>query len=165
MPPVCRDALGANIMDLRLKVIAVIPAYNEAGHVGGTVRWIWDHVDGVIVVDDGSCDQTATEASACGAYVVRHLVNRGLGGALRTGLKAALLLKADIIVTLDADGQHLAADALAVAEPVRRGEAAFAIGSRLHNASGMPLTRRLANRIADFCTWVLFGVFVRDSQS
>src|SRR5205823_12698050 len=88
-------------------LIAVIPAYNEAGHVGQVVEATLPFVDRVVVVDDGSRDDTAAEASAAGACVYRHVINRGLGGAIATGLKAALKLGADIIVLLDADGQHV----------------------------------------------------------
>jgi glycosyltransferase involved in cell wall biosynthesis len=147
------------------KIVAVIPAYNEAGHVGEVVRSVSDHVDHVVVVNDGSRDQTAEEARSAGAFVCSHLVNRGLGGGVATGLQAALWLGADIIVTLDADGQHVPHEVREVTGPIVRGEADFVIGSRLMNPKGMPLVRRLANRAADLCTRLIFGVRVNDSQS
>jgi glycosyltransferase involved in cell wall biosynthesis len=147
------------------KLVAVIPAYNEAGHVGNVVRAVKALADDVVVVDDGSSDGTSVEARAAGAHVYRHLVNRGLGGSVATGLRAALRLGADVIVTLDGDGQHVAAEIVDVAAPVLRGEADFVIGSRMLDPKGMPLVRRLANCLANVCTWILFGVRVSDSQS
>src|SRR5438552_17737148 len=148
-----------------MRIIAVIPAYNEATHVVDVVRSNLDFVDQVVVVDDGSSDNTSTAARQAGARVYRHVVNRGLGGAIATGLRAALALDADIIVTLDSDGQHLPEDIVPVIAPILAGEADFVIGSRLINPRGMPLSRRAANRIAALCSNALFGVSVCDSQS
>lgn len=147
------------------KLVAVIPAYNEAGHIGPVVRAVRQFANEVVVVDDGSADATGAEACAAGARVYRHLVNRGLGGGIATGLRAALEAGADVIVTLDGDGQHVPAEILDVIAPIRKGEADFVIGSRMIDPEGMPLVRRVANRCANLCTWVLFGVRVSDTQS
>lgn len=147
------------------RVVAVLPAYNEAGHVGKVVHAVRPFVDAVVVVDDGSRDTTSQEARAAGAIVLRHLVNRGAGGSTMTGLKAAARLGAEIVVTLDADGQHLPEEISKVIAPIERGEADFVIGSRLLQPKGMPHSRLLANRVADLCLRVLFGVQVCDSQS
>ena len=149
----------------RPKLVAVIPAYNEAGHVGKVVKASKAFVDEVLVVDDGSTDGTCLEASAAGARVFRHWVNRGVGGATATGLRAALQSGADVIVTLDADGQHLPEEIPRVVAPVLNGTADVVIGCRLLNHKGMPLLRVVANRIADACTWLLFGVYLSDTQS
>lgn len=147
------------------KLVAVIPAYNEAGHIGPVVSAVREFADGVIVVDDGSGDSTGAEARAAGARVYRHLVNRGLGGGIATGIRAALEADADIIVTLDGDGQHVPAEVVELAAPIQRGEADLVIGSRMLDPGGMPVLRRVANRFANVCTWALFGVRVSDSQS
>jgi glycosyltransferase involved in cell wall biosynthesis len=147
------------------KLVAVIPAYNEAGHIGPVVRAVRQFANAVIVVDDGSGDSTGEEARAAGARVYRHLVNRGLGGGIATGLRAALEAGADIIVTLDGDGQHVPEEVLDLAAPIRKGEADLVIGSRMLNPEGMPVLRRVANRFANLCTWALFGVHVSDTQS
>jgi glycosyltransferase involved in cell wall biosynthesis len=97
--------------------------------------------------------------------VYRHLVNRGLGGGIATGLRAALEAGADIIVTLDGDGQHVPEEVVELAAPIQKGEADLVIGSRMLDPEGMPVLRRIANRFASLCTWVLFGVRVSDSQS
>ncbi len=133
--------------------------------MGDVVTSTLNFVDQVVVIDDGSSDETYAAARSAGARVYRHVVNRGLGGAIATGLKAALALDADIIVTLDSDGQHLPEDIAPVIAPILAGDVDFVIGSRLINPRGMPLSRRAANRIADLCTSVLFGVSVCDSQS
>ncbi len=147
------------------RVVAVLPAFNEAGHVGKVVRAVRPYVDAVVVVDDGSRDTTSQEAREAGAVVLRHLVNRGAGGSTMTGLKAAARLGAEIVVTLDADGQHLPEEISRVIAPIERGEADFVIGSRLLQPKGMPRSRLLANRVADLCLRILFGVQVCDSQS
>jgi len=155
--------------------IVVIPAYNEEKTVGEVVRAAVKIADQVLVVDDGSSDRTAVVARNAGAVVVRHAVNRGLGGALGTGLTGALKLGADLIVTMDADGQHAGADAARVFERLEAGGVDFVIGSRmLSNVKGqtsnvpnghMPLVRRLANAAGNLVTRLLFGIWVSDSQS
>src|SRR5438552_2406510 len=91
----------------------VIPAYNEAASVGEVVRQVRKLFPQVVVVDDGSADQTSEAAQAAGAVVVRHLINRGQGAALKTGIDYALAQGADIIVTFDSDGQHQLEDVAA----------------------------------------------------
>jgi len=144
-------------------VVVVIPAYREASHVGLVVEGCRPYR--VIVVDDGSPDDTAAVAAAAGARVYRHVVNRGAGAATATGLKAALRQGAEVVVTLDADGQHLPAEIPRLVEPILAGKADFVIGSRLLDPTGMPGLRRLGNRVANLVTYGLYGVHVTDSQS
>jgi glycosyltransferase involved in cell wall biosynthesis len=147
-------------------IVVVIPAYNEERAIADVIRRLKAKGYGrVIVVDDGSQDRTGEFARREGAVVLTHLVNRGVGGAWGTGLKAALNLAPTIIVTLDADGQHDPDDLAGLIAPVERGEADVVIGSRLLNPAGMPWSRRLANRTANLVTFLLFGLWVRDSQS
>ena len=148
------------------KRVIVIPAFNEAKTIGETVRGALAYADRVLVVDDGSSDRTAEIAAAAGAVVVRHAVNRGLGGALGTGIEGALRLGADAIVTMDADGQHRAEDAKAAFERLAEGDADFVIGSRMLEGKGnMPARRRLAQLLGNALTYVLFRKLVTDSQS
>jgi glycosyltransferase involved in cell wall biosynthesis len=150
------------------KQIIVIPAYNEEATVGQVVAEAVRVADAVVVVDDGSRDRTATLARQAGAIVVRHAVNRGLGGALGTGLAAAVKLGADALVTMDADGQHRAVDAGRIFERMAKGDVDFVIGSRMRaGADGgkMPLHRVLFNAVGNALTYLLFGVWVTDSQS
>lgn len=148
------------------KRIIVIPAYDEEKKIGDVIREALPVADRVLVVDDGSSDRTAEVAKAAGAVVVRHVVNRGLGGALGTGIKGALRLGADAIVTMDADGQHRAADAKRAFERLAEGDVDFVIGSRmLEGVGNMPLGRRVAQFAGNALTYLLFRRWVTDSQS
>ncbi|MFH1430157.1 MAG: glycosyltransferase family 2 protein [Candidatus Uhrbacteria bacterium] len=144
--------------------VAVIPAYNEERTVGDVVRRVREFIPHVVVVDDGSSDATAERARAAGAYVVCHVVNRGLGGALGTGIRIACDLGADFIVTLDADGQHDPVDAPALIAPIERGDADVVIGVRERSVD-IPVSRRVAHAVSNIYTRLLFGVYCSDTQS
>ena len=112
--------------------VIVIPAFNEESRIAAVLQQILDAglaVD-VVVVDDGSIDATAAVAVAAGARVVRHPTNLGYGTALQTGYKYALRHDYDILVQMDADGQHLASEVAKLIGPVRSGEADLVLGSR-----------------------------------
>ena len=148
--------------------IIVIPAYNEALTIAEVVRGAAKIADRVVVVDDGSRDQTSELAREAGAVVVRHAVNRGVGAALGTGIEAAVRLGADAVVTMDADGQHRAQDAAKVFARLDQGDVDFVIGSRMKKGDdpgNMPLHRVLFNAVGNLLTFLLFGVWVTDSQS
>ncbi len=148
------------------KVWVVVPAYNEERTIAGVITNLRAAgLVNILVVDDGSHDATVREASDAGARVVRHVINRGLGGALGTGLAAALVLGAEAVVTADADGQHDPRDAAAVLAPAIAGRADFVVGSRLLDRSEMPWFRRGANLIANALTFAIFGKWSSDSQS
>ena len=119
----------------RYKVAVVIPAFNEADSVGDVVRGIPPEVCGeptsVLVVDDGSRDDTSEEAAKAGAVVARHVINRGGGAALRTGYRLMAESGALVVVTLDADGQHLPSEMARLVEPVLEDQVDVAHGSRL----------------------------------
>ncbi|MCR4314015.1 MAG: glycosyltransferase family 2 protein [Candidatus Uhrbacteria bacterium] len=148
-----------------MKVIALIPAYNEERTIADVLTRTEPFVDGMIVVDDGSTDRTPQIARAHGAMVVSHVINRGLGAAIGTGFAAAMRLGADTVVTLDADGQHDPMEIKKFVEAIEQG-ADVVIGSRmLTGFEGMPLHRRAAQIIGNIVTFVLFGAWVTDSQS
>jgi glycosyltransferase involved in cell wall biosynthesis len=148
------------------RVVVVIPAYNEEQTIGGVIRGLKQRgFTRLIVVDDGSSDRTGELAFREGGIRLRHIINRGLGGALGTGISAALRLGAEIIVTFDADGQHDPNDIRRLLEPIERGEAEVVIGSRMLDPLGMPYRRRLANWTANVVTYLLFGGWTTDSQS
>lgn len=150
-----------------MKTVIVIPAYNEEKAIGGVLKKLKSHVptDNVIVIDDGSSDKTPEIARAHGVTVYQHDINRGLGGALGTGLKAGLQHGADIIVTMDADDQHDPAEITTLTGPIESKEADVVIGSRLLDAKGMPASRRALNWGGNVVTWGLFGIWVSDTQS
>lgn len=148
------------------RCVIVIPAYNEAPTVGEVVGLVRKQgFRDVIVVDDGSTDGTADMAKAAGALVVRHPINRGAGAATRTGFEAARQLGADVLVTLDADGQHDPAEISRLMSPLLAGEADVVVGARYLLRGRMPLMTRLFNVIANAVTWALSGVWCSDSQS
>lgn len=89
-----------------MRMVAVIPAYNESQTIGGVVKKTQEYVDAVVVVDDGSNDNTAAIAREHGATVIEHVINTGIGGAQRTGYRYAINHNFDFIVQIDGDGQH-----------------------------------------------------------
>jgi UDP-N-acetylglucosamine---dolichyl-phosphate N-acetylglucosaminyltransferase len=151
---------------LAKRVMVVIPAYNEERTIVGVIRGLKQcGFTRLIVVDDGSRDRTGALAAREGVIRLRHLLNRGLGGALGTGISAALRLGAEVIVTFDADGQHDPHDLRRLLEPLEAGEAEVVIGSRMLDPRGMPYRRRVANGLANVVTYLLFGGWTTDSQS
>jgi len=130
------------------RVIAIVPAYNEAGAIGGVVAAI-HALDGsfdVVVVDDASTDETGAVASAHGADVLRLPINLGIGGAVQTGFRAALAGGYERAVRLDGDGQHDPAELPRLLEPLERDEADVVTGSRFVDGDGHyrpPLARRI----------------------
>ncbi len=112
------------------RVVAAIPCYNEARFIGDVVRQTAPHVDVVIVVDDGSTDETTKVAQVAGARTVRLPTNMGPGAAAQSCLRAAREAHADVLVTLDGDGQHDPAEIPTVIGPILSGEADLVIGSR-----------------------------------
>ena len=120
-------------------VLVCVPAFDEADNLPGVLAEIPAMVAGlatsVLVIDDGSRDATSTVAASLGAHVVRHPVNSGQGAALQTGYLVAERLGVDIVVTLDADGQHDPAEIERLVGPIVRDEADFVVGSRRMGAS------------------------------
>src|SRR5262245_44818864 len=101
----------------------VVPAYNEASRLATTLQPLLSLCSNVVVIDDGSQDDTATVAQQSGAWVLRHVLNCGQGAALQTGLSYALQRGAEYIVTFDADGQHDPGQIADLLEPLRQGKA------------------------------------------
>ena len=145
----------------------ILPAYNEEVSIGSIVLLSKLYADSVIVVDDGSSDRTAEIARKAGAEVIIHEVNRGKGGALKTGFTAAASLGADIIVTMDSDGQHNPADIPKLVDPIIRGEADIVNGSRYINGldRNTPAYRRFGQKILDRFTNLNSGLKITDSLS
>lgn len=89
-----------------MRSLAVIPAYNESETIGTVIKGTEQYVDSVVVVDDGSADETVRKARDHGAAVLEHAFNTGVGGAVRTGYRYAIEQDFDFVVQVDADGQH-----------------------------------------------------------
>jgi glycosyltransferase involved in cell wall biosynthesis len=144
----------------------VIPAYREARVVRGVVEQVRGICPRIVVVDDGSTDETGNEALTGGATVLTHIVNLGQGAALQTGIDFALLEGADYIFTFDADGQHAAESLLVLADTMRATGADVVLGSRwLGRAEAMPLPRRLMLRLAVIFTRLHSGLGVSDTHN
>ncbi|MFA5185748.1 MAG: glycosyltransferase family 2 protein [Patescibacteria group bacterium] len=143
-----------------MRVIAVIPALNEASRIGETIEKVKPLVDGIIVIDDGSADATSEAAKAAGATVLRHAINRGQGAGLKTGTVAALRLGADVIVHIDADGQHDPSFIPVLVEPIKNGMADVVMGSRFMGLQpvGVPLTRKLLHRAIRIFNSLVMGI-------
>lgn len=158
-------------MSNALKVCVVIPAYNEGGVIKSVVKDIFSSLKKtdlefeVVVVNDGSKDNTSAQARAGGAKVIDHILNSGAGGATATGLGYAEQNNFDFAVTMDADGQHLSEDVVTGLLVIKEGNIDLLIGSRLIDTAGMSRVKVLGNKGLSFLTGVLFGITVTDSQS
>jgi len=151
----------------RVKTVALIPAYNEESSIAKVILRAKRHVDEVIVCDDGSTDLTFDIAKALGARVVRHNERRGKGGALMTLFKESMELGPEIIVTLDADGQHDPIAIPALLKPLETGKCDMVIGSRYVDGGKMnaPAYRKWGLRAVNYLYRKFAGVDARDTQS
>jgi len=153
----------------RRRVVVVVPAYNEAAAVGPVIAAIppvMDDMDVIsIVVDDGSTDRTSDVARGHGAVVVRHMINLGVGAATRTGLRAAKEFNPEVVVTIDADGQHDPHDIRSLVRCLIDNKLDVVIGSRILQPYGMPPIRIAANLLLNFITLIVYRKVVSDSQS
>lgn len=150
-----------------LRVVAVIAAFNEGPHIGEVVRGTRPHVDTVVVVDDGSTDDTATAAARAGAEVVRHPGNRGKGVAVRSGLAAVRGRGFTHVLLMDGDLQHRPSDVprliAAAADPAAAAD--VIVGARSFDRAQMPASRYWSNVIGSWALGGLVGVPIRDTQS
>lgn len=147
-------------------IVACIPAYNEEKYIAKVIVETKKYVDKIIVCDDGSRDLTAEIARELGAIVVKHDENKGYGAALRTLFKKALELKPDIIVTLDADGQHDPKEIPRLVEPILKGEADIVIGSRFLGKTTQPKWRILGVKAVTRTVKTAFNINeITDAQS
>jgi glycosyltransferase involved in cell wall biosynthesis len=141
----------AAIADLsRLLVVVGIPAFNEEKTIARVVLEAQKCADIVVVCDDGSKDMTGEIAARLGAVVIRHKCNSGYGAALQSLLKRARELKADVLVTLDSDGQHNPAEIPRLVKPIEDGDAEVVLGSRFKDENGtadMPFYRQLGVKV------------------
>ncbi|KKQ27729.1 MAG: Glycosyl transferase, family 2 [Candidatus Magasanikbacteria bacterium GW2011_GWC2_37_14] len=126
--------------------LAIVPAFNEEKNIGSVVRDLFNHggVDKVVVIDDGSVDNTAGEAEKAGAEVLKHSLNCGQGMALQTGHEYAKMMGADYIVHFDADGQFLSTEIAEAWQYLKNSKANILFGSRfLNKKSQIPFFKRV----------------------
>jgi len=145
----------------------VIAAYNEEKKISQVIEGLKaEHYNNIIVVDDGSKDNTKTAAQKAGAMVLHHIINRGQGAALKTGIDFALQNNADIIVTFDADGQHQPEEIKNIIDPIKKGEYEAVLGSRfLEKKSNVSWHRELLLKAGAAMMKQLYGIHLTDSHN
>lgn len=144
----------------------VIAAYNESTRLGETLQSLCRRYTNIVIVDDGSADDTAAIARDYPVWLLRHVVNCGQGAALQTGIEFALSRGAEAIVTFDADGQHRPEDIDRLLRPIRTGAADVVLGSRfLGHAIGIPPGRRLILRLGVWFTRLFSHIRVTDTHN
>jgi len=148
-------------------VYIIIPAKDEGNRIAGVLHQILNAgYSNIIVVNDGSKDNTTDVAKKFGVCIVNHLINLGAGAATQTGIEYALQKNAEIIVTIDADHQHMPADIKSLIDLLINKQVDIVIGSRfLKKTNKIPATRIFYNKIANVITYFVTGVRVTDSQS
>jgi len=149
-----------------MKIVIGIPAYNEEKNIAGILVKLKKITQDIIVCDDGSNDQTAKIAEELGAIVISHERNLGYGAGIRTIFLKAKEIKADVLVTFDADGQHRIEDLNSVIEPIKNNEADIVIGSRfLNDGNKVPKYREIGIKTITVITNSSIGKKLSDSQS
>lgn len=152
------------------KLVVVLPAFNEAKVIGQVLDSLKKELATlnnlkieIVVVDDGSWDNTSRIVRSKKVTLLRHPINRGLGGALGTGIEYTRQNQADFVVTFDADGQHDPKDISRVLPPLLENKADVVIGIR--NIKKMPFDRKILTFLSTLTTSVFFGIYCSDTQS
>jgi len=145
-----------------MKIIAVMPAYNEERNIADVIKKTKNYVDEVIVVDDGSVDDTIKEAKNAD-LVLEHMINMGKGLALKTGIEAAIKRRGNIIITIDSDNQHNPKDIPKMVDIIKNEDIDIVIGSRSFNRN-MPLSYKIGNIFLYKTFKFLFKVNIVDTQ-
>jgi glycosyltransferase involved in cell wall biosynthesis len=144
--------------------LAIIPCYNEETTIKTVIKKTKKHVDEVLVIDDGSKDNTSKFAKAAGAKVIACRVNRGKSAGIRMGFKYALKRNYDYVVTLDGDGQHNPNEIPELLNDVKNNGHDITLGTRWGDTTEMPSWRKLGKRILDYVTGLGNGGHITDSQ-
>lgn len=145
--------------------VVIIPVYNEEKVIKRVVRKMYkEGFKHIVVVDDGSTDETAREVKKTNALLIQHSINRGKGAAIKTGIETVRLIGYKNIVTFDGDGQHNPKDIHNLIRYVYQGYDVV-LGSRFLVRQPVPVIKRIANYSANILTHLLYGIKVTDSQS
>lgn len=148
------------------EVWLIVPAFNEGPALAVALDALCSRYRQVVVVDDGSDDETATIAARYPVHLLRHAINLGQGAALQTGLEYALAQGGEILVTFDADGQHVVEDIEVLIAPIRAGQVDIVLGSRfLGSAEGIPLARRMVLKGGVLFTRIFSRINVTDTHN
>jgi len=146
-------------------IFIIIPVFNEGYVIADVIHELQEcGYKNIIIVDDGSSDTTYSELQKTDVQVLRHRLNRGKGAAVKTGIEGAKLLGAEVVVTFDGDGQHDPKDISNLIQKISKGYDVV-LGSRFIHKQDIPLVKRIANYIANCITFVVYGIWVTDSQA
>jgi len=148
-----------------MSTVACIPAFNEEKVITDVVKRTLDYVNKVIVCDDGSNDNTSKKAKEAGAYVIKHEKNLGKGAALKTLFEHVLKLDADIVVTIDGDGQFLPEEIPKLINKLKKTNTDIVIGYRFDDKTEMPYYRQIGNKFLDKVANLGSTIHLRDTQS
>ena len=154
------------IKEKKLNTYVIIPVFNEEKVIFDVVWGIKKSgYNNIIIVDDGSADNTYDKVKNIdGVIALRHFLNRGKGAAVKTGIEAAKILGADAVITIDGDGQHDPGDIGKMEELIYGGYDAV-LGVRFENGNSIPFLNIVYNKIGNFFAWLIYGLWVSDSQS
>ncbi|MBI4451296.1 glycosyltransferase family 2 protein [Candidatus Woesearchaeota archaeon] len=150
-----------------MKLWMIVPAYNEAQRVGPVLEKLKAYSNNLVLVDDGSKDETSAAGKAAGVTVLRHVINMGKGAALKTGADYALAHGADTLIFIDADGQHPPEDIpkfLAMLDAGRDGKGCDIVFGQRGRNSKMPAVFRFGNWFIDQTVALLYGIRINDTQ-
>jgi len=153
------------ISDEQQKIVVIIPCFNEETTIGSVIVKARKYADEILVIDDGSADETVKVAKDLGATVISHRMNLGKSAAIKTGFKYALKTDFTFAVTLDGDGQHDAHEIPRMITQLHEKKSDMIVGLRAGKKTEMPLYRRVGKRVLDYATSLGNGGMVTDSQS
>lgn len=147
---------------MKNNLFIIIPAYNEQKHIVAVISKVKKFAKNIIVIDDGSADNTINNVKRTGVTVLKHVVNLGKGAALKTGCEYALKKGATQLIFMDSDGQHLPEDIPRFVRALKNVDIVF--GSRGLNKN-MPFVLKFGNQFINTVNTILFGIKLKDTQS
>jgi polyprenyl-phospho-N-acetylgalactosaminyl synthase len=150
-----------------LNTYIIIPAFNESSGLAAVLESLMPLNFGIIVIDDGSTDDTGKIAGTFPVLFIRHELNLGQGAALETGMEAARKLNADFVIHFDADGQHDPTDIAQLLSPLQKGEADIVFGSRFleKKPSGLSLSKKIILNAGRWINYLITGILLTDAHN